>query len=146
LAIAAARLCACVCRKRARNSAVADAVREGDNMKSQKTGRSQPPPQKLYQPTPAQLASVHKLALAWRDAWRREVAAGAGATGERGEAPVRAVPRRRSKDEATRRAEFASAIARDELGRHYWDGRKPSERSNRKGRAPQSLANGKAPK
>src|SRR5438552_2493667 len=86
------------------------------HVESKTKRQSQPRLYKIYRPTPAQLAAVHRVALAYREEWRKEVAASAAATSE-------AVSQRRSKDAAAQRAAFARAIARTEFRRHYWDER-----------------------
>src|SRR5262245_30788570 len=85
------------------------------------TSRTKRQPQlyKLRRLTPAQIAAVQKVARIYREEWRKEVAANAAAAANGGDGA-----RRRNRDEAAERAAFASAIARAEFGRNYWDKRK----------------------
>ena len=113
------------------------------HVKSKTKRQSLPRLYNIYRPTPTEIAAVQKVALAYREGWRKEVAASVAAAEHGGEADVRSAFRRRNKDEAARRTAFASAIARAELGRHYWDERKLGQR---KRPAPRRRTNGKAPK
>ena len=105
-------------------------------MTSRTKRQLQPRLYKLRRLTPAQIAAVQKVARIYREEWRKEVAANAAAAANGGDGA-----RRRNRDEAVERAAFASAIARAELGRNYWDKRKlahprhPASRTRVNGKA-----------
>jgi hypothetical protein len=72
---------------------------------------------------PEQAAALLALAIEWRDKWRAEVAARKETASQNGVAksnsavsPWRATPKQ------TEAAKFATAIARHEFGRFYWNG------------------------
>jgi hypothetical protein len=71
--------------------------------------------------TPEQAAAIRALGLTWRDEWRAEIAAHAGqANGHAIEMPAPRLPRR-TKSAQQAAAQFASAVARNEFGRFYWN-------------------------
>jgi hypothetical protein len=114
-------------RSRARVCAIASAIprprvpfEKETHVKSKTKRQPHPRLYKIYRPTPAQIAAIQKVARIHRQEWRDRVAANAAAAANGGEAAAH----RRNRDEAAQRAAFASAIARAELGRHYWDERK----------------------
>jgi hypothetical protein len=57
-------------------------------------------------------ASPHELALRWREQWRSELAA---------KAAEAAPAERASRAPKPKNAEFSTALARAEFGRHYFD-------------------------
>jgi hypothetical protein len=75
--------------------------------------------------TPEQAAAIRALGLKWRDEWRAEIAARAGKTNElaNGHAVEVPAPRPpgRTKSATQAAAHFASAVARNEFGRFYWN-------------------------
>jgi hypothetical protein len=83
-------------------------------------GRIEPDHEPVRKPTAAELANLHKLAVEWRNEWRAK-------TSCRDMEPARTVrvaqqPRRRKPVPPTRGdAAFATAIARAEFGRFYWN-------------------------
>jgi hypothetical protein len=87
-------------------------------LKSQQRNGSRPQLKKLHRPTAFERGKAHDLAIIWRSKWRKELEARAGIDGN---VPIAATPR--GSEDVERRALFASAIARSELGRHYWDAR-----------------------
>jgi hypothetical protein len=80
--------------------------------------RDQPPDRAL---TPEQPANF----IRWRDEWRAEVAAARhGEANRNGFAkPKSAVLRRPARPDRSEAAKFATAMARDEFGRFYWNGK-----------------------
>jgi len=65
---------------------------------------------------PQDQAAAFRLALEWREAWRAEK--------EKAAADAVGTEKPGSQEEEKRRARFAAAIARAELGRAYWDERR----------------------
>src|SRR5262245_38741316 len=63
--------------------------------------------------SPEEAAADYKLGLSRREEWRKK----------KSEAASAPAPTPEEKKEAERRAKFANAIARAELGRAYWDER-----------------------
>jgi hypothetical protein len=100
-----------------------------NNVKSRNHTWSQPRSRKRPRPSAEELAAVRRLGFNRRAEWRAELAAAV--------APVPAV-----EDEAARRrAQFAAAVARAELGRFYWDGRRHAAPKRAK---PGAKANGRS--
>jgi hypothetical protein len=86
-----------------------------------------------------QLAAAFAEALEWRKRWRAELEATEDDLDRR--QASRPAPDRSNQD-ARARARFAAAVARAELKRFYWDGRREAEfQQARKGRS--RPANGK---
>jgi hypothetical protein len=80
--------------------------------------RDQPLPRTLPQEQPVNF-------IRWRDEWRAEVAAARhGEANRNGFAkPKSAVLRRPARPDRSEAAKFATAMARDEFGRFYWNGK-----------------------
>jgi hypothetical protein len=73
---------------------------------------------------PKEAAALFGLAIEWRDKWRVEVVARKGMASQNGVAkPNSAVSPWRATPERTEAAKFATAIARHEFGRFYWNGK-----------------------
>ena len=77
-----------------------------------------------HPPEQVALARAIRLArvLRWREKWQAEIAARADRKADKvnGRAAQMPMPRRKGADAAS--AQFARAVARNELGRFYWSG------------------------
>ena len=86
--------------------------------------------------SPEEAGALRALALGWRDAWRRQKAAGPGTPGLVGtEKPNSPDRPRKLNGENLERAKFATSIARAEFGRFYWSGALDKELARNGGQA-----------
>ena len=91
-------------------------------------------------PSPGEASALRRLALEWRDEWRRDKASGPGiptpvrTDGPRTDAPKSPDRPRKLNGENLERAKFATSIARAEFGRFYWSGALEKEPAKNGGR------------
>lgn len=78
---------------------------------------------------PEEAAALRKLAMQWREEWRHEVAAGEGQRegncnrNRNGVGRLAPTPKKATAKQRTEAAKFAAAMARNEFGRFYWNGK-----------------------